>query len=293
MRRFSLLIFDLDNTIYDWYSAFLPAFYEMVSIAANALKIDRETLLDELREVHVKHHDVEHPFGLVETAVVREKLSSQTSEQVWALLDPAFHAFNSKRKLNLKPYPGTIETLTSLSNRGIRLVAYTDSTYFAAWGRVERLGLVDLLETVYCREKGTSVLPPRDVLRHRLPPDGKIVEIPSHKSKPNPRVLTDIIAAQGYPLSDVAYVGDSLAKDILMAKRAGCFAIWAKYGAHTDKQMYDSLVRISHWTAEDIHRERNYASEAQSLIPDFVCQRSLEELLTEVSGPASFAVSSR
>jgi FMN phosphatase YigB (HAD superfamily) len=78
MRRFSLLIFDLDNTIYDWYSAFLPAFYEMVSIAANALKIDRETLLDELREVHVKHHDVEHPFGLVETAVVREKLSSQT-----------------------------------------------------------------------------------------------------------------------------------------------------------------------------------------------------------------------
>ena len=135
--------------------------------------------------------------------------------------------------------------------------------------------------------------PPRDVLRHRLPPDGKIVEIPSHKSKPNPRVLADIIAAQGYPLSDVAYVGDSLAKDILMAKRAGCFAIWAKYGAHTDKQMYDSLVRISHWTAEDIQRERNYASEAQSLIPDFVCQRSLEELLTEVSGPASFAVSSR
>ena len=293
MRRFSLLIFDLDNTIYDWYSAFLPAFYEMVSIAADALKIDRETLLDELKEVHVRHHDVEHPYGLVETAVVQEKLRSQSSELVWKILDPAFHAFNRRRKQNLKLYPGTIETLNSLARRGIRLVAYTDSTFFAAWGRVDRLGLADLFHTVYCREKSTSVLPPRDVSTKPLPSDMKIVEIPSHESKPNPRILAEIVADQGCPITDVAYVGDSLAKDVLMAKRAGCFAIWAKYGAHTDKKMYNSLVRISHWTAEDIQQERNYASEAQSVVPDFVCQRSLEELLTEVAGPASFSVATR
>jgi FMN phosphatase YigB (HAD superfamily) len=262
----------------------------MVATAADTLKIDRETLLDELKEVHIRHRDVEHPFGLMETATVQNVIESQGSDTAWALLDPAFHAFNRKRKLNLKLYPGTIEALNGLSARGVQLAAYTDSTYYAALGRVQSLGLMDFFDKIYCREKGTSVLPYRGFSAKTSPPNGKVVEIPSHKSKPNPRVLADIVTAQGCPMSDVAYVGDSLAKDILMAKRAGCFAIWAKYGVHTDKTMYDSLVRISHWTSKDIERERDYASEAQTVVPDFVCQRSLEELLSEVEGPRSFSV---
>ncbi|WP_244561104.1 hypothetical protein [Bradyrhizobium canariense] len=64
-----------------------------------------------------------------------------------------------------------------------------------------------------------------------------------------------------------------------MAKRADCFAVWAKYGAHTDRSMYDRLIRISHWTADDIRREKNYATEAKGIEPDFICERSIAELL--------------
>jgi len=279
MRRFSLIIFDLDNTIYDWYSAFLPAFYAMVDRASSILQCDREKLLDEMRAVHIAHHDVEHPFSLLETATVKRELARYGNDAVWNELDPAFHDFNRVRKSNLKLFPNTLTTLEKLSGYGITLVAYTDSTYFAAWGRIERLGLSGLFSRIYCRERGSGAqIPPGKSLR-ALPPRDVVVEIPSHQSKPNPQVLRDIILAQGLNSTLVAYVGDSLVKDVLMAKRAHCFAIWAKYGAYTDPEMYESLVRISHWSENDIQREREYASAAASISPDFICEKSIDEIL--------------
>lgn len=84
----------------------------------------------------------------------------------------------------------------------------------------------------------------------------------------------------------MAYIGDSLAKDVLMAKRAGCFAIWAKYGTKIAPERYDGLVRISHWTTDDIVREKMHSIEAQDTSPDFICEISLSEILRVLSGPS-------
>lgn len=281
-RRFSLLIFDLDNTIYDWYSAFLPSFYEMATVAADVLRCDRELLLDQLQQVHIKHRDVEHPFSLLETDIVRKLLQENSNDSVWNLLDPAFHAFNRKRKANPKLYPGTMETMSALRDLNIRLIAYTDSKYYAAWGRIHRLGLEDTFETVYCREKSLSHESKRFNASQLSPPPGKVVELPSHEAKPNPQILSDIVEAKDVPISDAAYIGDSLTKDVLMAKRAQCFAIWAKYGAYTDSAMYEQLARISHWNLKDIERERHYADEAKSIQPDFICENSITDILEAV-----------
>jgi FMN phosphatase YigB (HAD superfamily) len=275
MPRFSLFIFDLDNTLYDWYSAFLPAFYEMVRVASELLSCSQEQILTELQHVHIKHHDVEHPFSLMETNTVQELIAAEGPDALWQKLDPAFHAFNRVRKEKLQLFPHVAGTLAALQAKGSRLVAYTDSTYFSALLRVERLGLAETFAQVYCRERGKSLS------RSTSPPIARpnVVEIPSHESKPNPRVLQDIIHKQGVPISRVAYVGDSLSKDVLMAKRAGCFAVWAKYGVHTDREMYASLIRISHWTPEDIQREKDYAFQAKGVVPDFICERSIQEVM--------------
>jgi phosphoglycolate phosphatase len=72
-----------------------------------------------------------------------------------------------------------------------------------------------------------------------------------------------------------------------MAKRAGCYSVWAKYGVRRDPLMYEKLIRISHWTSEDIARERNFAQEASTINPDFTCEKSLLELLDILEGPRS------
>jgi phosphoglycolate phosphatase len=80
-------------------------------------------------------------------------------------------------------------------------------------------------------------------------PIDKIVELANHQIKPDPIVLLEICAREGYAPENSAYVGDSIARDILMAKQAGVFAIWAAYGAEHDPVVFNDLVRISHWTA--------------------------------------------
>lgn len=285
MRRVALAVFDLDNTLYDWYAAFVPAFYSMVRTAAELLSCKEEILLDELKAVHVKHHDVEHPFSLFETTTVKALAARVGADAAWQLLDPAFHTYNKVRKAQLRLFPGVTESLTELRARDIVLVAYTDSRYFAALGRVHRLGLAPYFAAVYCREKADAATPNRQWDDYGVLVR-KVKQLPAGEFKPNPKVLIDIASSQHCDVSEMAYVGDSVSKDVLMAKRAGCFAIWAKYGAHTDPEMYRRLVRISHWTEVDIQREQEYAKLALEIVPDFVCERTVAEVLHVLDGPA-------
>lgn len=106
-----------------------------------------------------------------------------------------------------------------------------------------------------------------------------MVELPPQDKKPNPRVLLDICAEQGISPSSTAYVGDSLARDIYMAKSAGLSSIWAKYGTHHHGNFYDKLVRITHWSAEDVENERRLSEETKSVVPDYVLENGFDELI--------------
>lgn len=286
MKRADLAIFDLDNTLYDWYSAFIPAFYGMVDEAVVILGCHREELLDQLRDVHVKNYDVEHPYSLFETPIAQSFLTTLGRDGLWKLLDPAFHVFNKIRKQRLTLYPGVLETLVAMRRRQIKLVAFTDSKYFAALGRIERLGLASHFSRIYCRQRSEFDTPsPRN---DRYLQFSKLVEeLPPDELKPNPEVLRDITRREATPLSLTAYIGDSIAKDIFMAQSAGCFSIWAKYGSHVDDQMYDSLVRISHWSASDIAREKRFAKETHGVVPDFTCEKNISEVLSVLLGPTT------
>jgi FMN phosphatase YigB (HAD superfamily) len=286
MKTVDLAVFDLDNTLYDWYASFLPAFYSMVDVATSILACDRDVLLDELRMVHVKHHDVEHPFSLLETETVQALIRRSDVAEVSRMLDPAFHAFNKARKENLLLFPGVRSTLDELRAREISLVAFTDSTYFATLRRIRQLGLVSVFQHVFCRAKSGS-MPPFPTTEANDGLNAITTELPANEAKPDPRVLLDIARIENTNPKSVAYIGDSISKDVLMAKNAGCFSIWAKYGVRRDPAMYERLVRISHWTDHDIKRERDFAAEAAKIDADFVCEKSISEILTVLAGPGS------
>ncbi len=281
MKNVDLIVFDLDNTLYDWYEAFIPAFYVMVDFATTILSCDREKLLTELKAVHVKYHNVEHPFSLLETPSFQFFSSRVGSDAALNAIDPAFHAFNRVRRESLHLFPDTIETLTALRDQSIQLVAFTDSSYFSAVGRVDRLGLNAFFSTIYCREKSAGSINSRFKARSNNDDHirNMVIELPAQETKPNPDVLRDIVSRESTAMNKVAYVGDSLAKDILMAKRAGCLAVWAKFGSRVSAEMYEKLVRISHWSNQDIERERTFAREAMGVRPDVICESSLKEIL--------------
>ena len=284
LTQFKLLICDLDNTLYDWVAYFVPSFYAMVDKVVELLGCDRERLLDDFREVHQRHHDSEHPFALLETRTVINHFKGWERSEIAQALDPAFHAFNSARKRHLRLHPGVEPTLEYIRQRGVRLVAHTDSQLFGVVDRLTRLNLTDFFSRVYCRERPQPIHPNPEAGRSWLNnfPMHKVRELSKHQLKPDPTVLAEICNAEAAAPYEAAYVGDSIARDILMAKKAGVFSIWAKYGAilHTDD--YEKLVRITHWTQEDVEKERRLRKEAENIRPDFVAEDSFVEILSAI-----------
>lgn len=280
-----LLVCDLDNTLYDWVSYFVHAFYAMVDAAVPLLDCDREVLLDDFRSVHQRYHDSEHPFALLETNTVRERFAGLTREEIAKRLDPAFLAFNSARRKYLKLHTNVQSTLEALTTSGIKIIAHTESNLFAAIDRIVRLKIEQFFAKVYCRERAETKHPSLKAAQHWLQrnPLHRVVELSRHQAKPNPNLLLEICAKERIEPQAAAYIGDSVARDVLMAKRAGVYAIWAGYGAKHDPAMYEKLVRITHWTSEDVEREKRLWIEAKSIRPDFIAEHSFSEVITALN----------
>ncbi|WP_372571440.1 HAD family hydrolase [Ruegeria jejuensis] len=279
-----LLICDLDNTLYDWVGYFVVSFYDMIEKMVEISGCDKEALLDDFRSVHRKHHDSEHPFALLETETVRRLHPKATVQEIAKIYDPAFHAFNSSRKRNLTLYPGVMSALKVLHASGVTLVAHTESKLFSATGRMQRLQLTKYFSRLYCREASASLNPAAGSYSMPLDnfPRNRISELSHHQRKPNVQVVKEICEVEGVATSDAAYVGDSIARDIMMANDAGIFSIWAKYGSYSSKSDYQKLVRISHWSDEDVVRERFLAHKAKDARPNAVLCNSFDEILDHI-----------
>jgi FMN phosphatase YigB (HAD superfamily) len=263
----SLFITDLDNTIYDWLAAFVPSFYAMVGEAAPLLGVDEQELLDDLQAVHRRHGDSEHPFALLETAAMQKRFGATSQSEGVQILDSAFHAFNRVRKQNLKLYEGVYDTLAKLFRRGVPIVAYTDARVINSLFRLNGLDVKRFFARLYApthlaKELDRSILD--DEFVRLLPPGDR---------KPNPQTLVDICADYRVPPSQALYVGDSLVRDIYMARQAGLHSAWAKYGTLYEKSLWPQLVRVTHWTDADVEREQKLRDEARGVEPD----RSLDK----------------
>lgn len=253
----------------------------MVDVAVEILGCDRDELLDDFRTVHQKHHDSEHPFALLETVQAKQTFPNRTFQEMADQLDPAFHAFNSTRKKVLKCYPDVHQTLDALVSNDVTLVAHTESRLYAVIDRLERLDLTKFFARIYCRERGQTGHPNHKPVSGSFEnfPMNQVIELSHHQRKPNASVLLEICSNEEVDPKDTAYIGDSMARDILMARDAGVFSIWAEYGTKHDTDEYEKLVRITHWSSEDVEREKKFSEMAKNVKPNFVISNSFGEVL--------------
>jgi phosphoglycolate phosphatase len=285
-----LFIVDLDNTLYDWIGFFVPAFYRMINAAAEILKVDRETLLTDIQVVHQKYGNSEHPFALLETRIVENRFPGKDRAELATLLDPAFHAFNKKRKELLKLFPGVLETLQFIHESGCKIVAYTEADVRNSLFRIEALGIRQYISRLYAPISPGLGHPHGKELYVDELKNGFLWLLPKEYRKPNPKILEDIFVEFSLYPEKALYVGDSIIKDISMAKRAGTHAAWARYGTKYDKKLWDKLVRITHWTKEDAEREFQLRNETRGVSPDVELNSFSEVTGHYVFFPASYDV---
>lgn len=268
-----VLITDLDNTLFDWFGVWYCSFNAMLEKVVEISLISEDTLISEIKCVHQKHGTSEYSFLLEELPSLQKKYGDRKSINL--AMDEAIHAYRSERKKMLKLYPTVYETLIELKNRNVSIIGYTESKEYYSNYRIHKLGLDGIIDELYS---------PRD---HNVPDEVesqtqyKLVKTinkhtPENELKPNPSILLDIISHAHVEPKDCIYIGDSEMKDIAMAQDANVTDVFAKYGTcHFDNQKnaYELLRKVTHWTDEDVERERQIKENKRNVTPSFVANQ--------------------
>lgn len=265
-----LVITDLDNTLYDWVTFYSAAFEAMLIALVKRLNVSRDRLVREFQEVHRRYGNSEQPFAVLELPSVKTAMQSLDRASRAKELDDVLHAFNSARREHLQLYPTVATTLQALQRARVPVIGFTDASLINAYYRLSMLGIAAQFRRLYVRPIDWEGHPDPDREAQLQPPPQLVREIPSEERKPDPRILLDICRQEGFAPSHALYVGDSMARDVAMAKAAGVTAVWARYGSSYDAARWDLLVQITHWTAEDVAREGELRIAAASVEPDFV-----------------------
>jgi phosphoglycolate phosphatase-like HAD superfamily hydrolase len=289
-RPVSVIVTDLDNTLYDWVGVWHASFSAMLATLSNESQVPIETLEREFRSIFQKHGTSEYAFAIQELPSLHAKHPGSTD--LAGVYKPAVDAYRASRRETLRPYPDVLETLETLKDKGCLLVGYTESMAFYTNDRLRRLGLDRILDYLYS--------PPDHELPGKLtagqirfyPKDHYVLrrtisrETPRGELKPNPALLLDIIKSVGATPERVVYVGDSPMKDVAMAQEAGVLDVWAKYGAAQERPEYELLRRVSHWKQEDVEREKELLKKNR-VIPTCTLNASFKELLDYID-PTQF-----
>ena len=255
----SVLITDLDNTLFDWVHLWHCCFSAMVQKVADISQIPLNTLKQEIRVVHRTHGTSEYSFLLEELPSLVAKYQGQDVTKVFSA---ALDAYREQRRKELRLYPTVAESLLKIKGTGAKIVGYTESMAFYSNYRIRRLGLDGIFDVIFSPKdhdipKGMSLEQSRkypasryelNFTKHKYTPAGEL--------KPNKDILLSIIKHIGATPDDCVYVGDSLFKDVAMAKDAGVSDAWAKYGQSQSTAGYQLLREVTHWTDADVEREK-------------------------------------
>jgi phosphoglycolate phosphatase len=284
----SLLVTDVDNTLFDWvdiwHSSFSPFLAEISRISGLA----QEDLEREVRRVHQRVGTTEYAFLLQDLPILAE---IHGTADVLPIYEPAVAAYRDARARAMVPYPTVIPTLDAIRASGARIVAYTESLAFYSALRLRWLeldGRIDVLYSPADHERPPSV--DLAVVRTRAPEQYDLTATehrltPSGHLKPDTEVLRSIVEEHDIAPEAVVYVGDSLVKDVGMAQAAGVHDVHAAYGAAQHREAYDLLRRVSHWSDDDVDRERELLARPP-VTPTTVIESFGELLDRFVFGPA-------
>lgn len=278
----SVVIVDLDNTLWDWVKIWGASFSAMLGRLAADSGVPVETLKREFKEIHQRHGTSEYAFSVEELPSL---VARHPNGEIAEIYSGAIDDFRTARRQHLHLYDGVSETLELLKDRGCLLIGYTESMAFYSAYRLRKTGIDRILDYVYSPPDHDlpSGMTPEQIRRypatryelrrtvHRHTPKGEL--------KPNPGILTSIVTSAGAQMGEVIYVGDSELKDVAMAQAAGITSVLASYGKAQDTSEYKLLKEVTHWAPELVERERAILAGAVAVEP---ASATLESSFAEI-----------
>lgn len=196
------VIFDIDNTLYDYDAAHAVAFRALTEYAQRELGVEPEAFPD----LHKAANEVLKAHAGTNCAAIHSRLI-RYQLLLEMLHKPLTHALPMERLYwntlvdVAVPSPGARDCLAALKHSGVRLGIGTDMTADWQYVKLDRLGLLPWFDFIVTSEEASD-------------------------EKPGERFFALCQNKAGCPAEDCAFVGDNLKKDVAGALNAGMRAVW-------------------------------------------------------------------
>jgi phosphoglycolate phosphatase len=269
---FSLIVSDIDNTLFDWVQYYVHACGALLRHVEETINIPYAQLAVQARQVFETHGSIEYPFLVQELSSVISHYGGDIDRMLTEAVRPAREQFLNAAEPYLKPYDGVVATLVEVKKRFPRvpLVALTDAPRYVAMWKMNKLGLLDYFDAVYglpdprlptSTEHGRVKVDPEILLKHLQQKNfgfkGKIRILPDDYEKPGTKGLKMVLIdfdmdEDASQRQRVLWIGDNLRKDVGLGIKLGVRTAWAEYGALVDPASLKSLHEFS--PAVNIHK---------------------------------------
>jgi len=191
-RALKAVIFDMDNTLFEFVDAQVMACKAVVERLGAGNKMD---LFDYFLRHDFRFEDHQN------IAAYMESLGIDDKEKFYECCT----AYESGKLESLRPYAGMRRCLNTMRRRGLKLAIVTDATKENADARLKRTGLGRYFDHVVALEE-------------------------TWKRKPRPAPIRLALERLGVKPEEALLVGDSLVRDVGAGKAIGVATAYAAYG---------------------------------------------------------------
>jgi FMN phosphatase YigB (HAD superfamily) len=273
--KISLVITDLDNTLYDWVGTWHKWFVEMIQYLKNKSGCSENTIELEFAKLHKRYQTVEFNYSLEEIESLINALSLHSTKEIYEEINKLYLDANLQFA---SLYPNVLHSLLKIKNTGALIVGFTDSPKPFSLFRVKELKLDKVIDRIYGPDLDFNS---RSSISNVSSSNNTNIfdfkKIPLGMSKPNQAILDLILNDYNISRTEAIYIGDSLIRDVSMAKSASVIDVWAKYGDSINRPEYDLLRRVSHWSKQKIDNEKLLST--LEIKPTYCLESSFKDIL--------------
>jgi len=238
------VIWDGDNTIWDWVTYAVHAYEAMAQAIADHIGKPEPEVANAMKKFYTSVGTMEHE-GLIQALELQKMFKDVPNYDRSVLIEKAQQAFSEARNKHLGLYPGVHSTFKKIAEQKIKNRILTDAPAFQAKMRIKRSRLNLFLHQVNAMPAAKIKLSPK--FQDRLDKgaysvDFDITEIPTEKPHSNLEQILNMTRDQ--IRRNVVIIGDNDAKDMELVRRYGCRGIHAVYG-ESKPEMLQRLLRFA------------------------------------------------
>lgn len=222
------VIFDIDNTLYSFDAAHVPALEAVQAYAREHLALAPETLVREIEKAAADVKDrLDADCAALHNRTLRFQVMLERNRLSLVHAAPMGELYWDTLLRHAEPNPGSMACLAKLKQEGYILGIGTDMTIEYQLKKLEKLQMLPLFDFIVSSEE-------------------------ANVEKPHEKLFRICAMKAGVSPEECLFIGDSLKKDVLGPRAMGMHSVWycpdpEKAAAHPEVEIlthYDKLEEL-------------------------------------------------